>query len=107
MAYKTQQGLKTKTTRYKAWKVGEISNAVFGSRYKPVVFGIIKVNSAIPTTWRASCASNWREEGFSSGEDMVAFIFKHKLVKNTIDDEVYTMEYEYSKQAGHAEVAKP
>lgn len=104
MAYKVQKGLKTKTTRYKAWKIQEVSKVVFGSRYKPIKFGTIKVKSAILTTWRASCASNFREEGFSSEEDMVAFIFKHKLVKGTLDDEVWVMEFEYHKEAGDAEV---
>lgn len=95
MAYRIQQGLKTKTTRYKAWKEQEISTVVYGSRYKPIKFGSIKVNSVIPTTWRDAIRSSWREEGFASPEAMEQYITKEKIVRKDLSDDVWTMEFEY------------
>ena len=104
MAKQMQVGLKTATTRYKAWKVQEISNAVVGSRYKPVKFGSIKVNSVIMTTWKIVCRAYFKQEGFDSSEEMREYIIKEKLVKGTLDDEVFTMEFEYYRNYGDIEV---
>jgi hypothetical protein len=107
MAYKMQQGIKTVTTRYKPWKEQEQSPVYFGSRYKPIRFGHIKVNSVMPTTWRIACRAHYQQEGFKSPEEMEAFILKKKLVKGTLDDDTWSMEFEYYRQYGDAEVPNP
>lgn len=99
-----QAGKKTATTRYKAWKVQELSNAVIGSRYKPIKFGYIKVNSVIPTTWRIACRAFFKQEGFNSPEEMREYITKEKLVKGNLDDFVFTMEFEYYRNFDDIEV---
>ena len=104
MAKLIQAGLKTATTRYKAWKVQEVSNAVVGSRYKPIKFGTIKVNSVIKTTWEIACRAYFKQEGFNSPEEMRKYIIKEKLVRGTLDDEVFIMEFEYYRNASDIEV---
>ena len=95
MAYAMQQGKKTMTTRYKPWKEQEMSSVVYGSRYKPVKFGSIKVNSVMPTTWRLVLRAHYQEEGFNSQKQMLDFVTKKKLVKGTLDDAVWSMKFEY------------
>ena len=88
MATLVENGQKTSTTRYKPKKIG-LSQAVKGSRFKPIVFGTIEYFNIKETTWQWVINNAYDNEGFKSPEEMLAYLKKEKLIKKDLSDKVF------------------
>jgi len=71
-------GRKTATTRTHPLALGECL-AVSGSRFKTVPFAVIKITDRFPARVEDIINSFYREEGFSSPEEMGAFADRERL----------------------------
>ncbi len=73
-------GKKVSTTRDHPILLGEIQ-AVSGSRFKPEPFAVLEIQDRIPTTVENVIRLFYKEEGFSSPEEMTAYAKKNKLLQ--------------------------
>ena len=99
MAQLIIEGKKTATTRY-SLKTTKFLDAVKGSRFKPVVFGQIKINGIIPLTWYQAIRAFYKQEGFESPTAMLKYIQKEKLIRKDLFDNVFTYEFEFYDNIG-------
>ena len=86
MKYAILKGQKTATTRDHPISLGQVI-AVCGSRFKPEPFAILEIQGRLPIRKDSVIHMFYREEGFSSSEEMEAFAKKEKLLQT--NDVVY------------------
>jgi hypothetical protein len=73
-------GKKVSTTRDHPIPLGQVL-AVSGSRFKPEPFAILLIQDRIPTTAGNVLHSFYKEEGFASSEEAIAYAKKNKLLQ--------------------------
>ncbi len=95
MMQKLIEDKKFATTRYKRLREQQEYLCVYGSRFKAVSFGRIKINSCLPLTWRQVIRGDFNMEGFKSPAEMQDYLVKEKLVRNTLNDQVWFHEFEF------------
>jgi hypothetical protein len=76
-------GKKVSTTRDHPIPIGEVK-AVSGSRFKPEPFAILEIQDRISTKIADVIQMFYKEEGFASPEEMVAYAKKNKLLQNDV-----------------------
>jgi hypothetical protein len=76
-------GKKTSTTREHPVSLGEVL-AVSGSRFYPKPFAVLEIRDRFPTTVQNVVTMFYKEEGFTSPEDMTDFLKRNKLLKNDV-----------------------
>jgi hypothetical protein len=76
-------GKKVSTTRDYPIPIGQVE-AVSGSRFKPEPFAILEIQDRIPTKVEDVIRMFYKEEGFNSPEEMVAYAKKNKLLQNDV-----------------------
>jgi hypothetical protein len=79
-------GKKVSTTRDHPIPLGQII-AVSGSRFKAEPFAVLDIQDRIPTTVKDVIRLFYKEEGFTSSEEMVIYAKKNKLLQE--DASVY------------------
>jgi len=73
-------GKKVSTTRDHPIPLEQVL-AVSGSRFKAEPFAILEIQDRIPTTVENVIRLFYKEEGFSSSEEMTAYAKKNKLLQ--------------------------
>jgi len=76
-------GKKVSTTRDHPIPLGKIQ-AVSGSRFKPERFAILDIQDRIPTSITDVIRLFYKEEGFTSPEEMILYCKKNKLLQNDV-----------------------
>jgi len=94
--------IKTATTRNHPIPLGQVV-AVCGSRFKPEPFAILDIQIQIPTFKEHVIYYYYKEEGFKSPEEMIAFAKKEKLLQT--DDFVYFHRFKLIKKLEDGEKA--
>lgn len=78
------EGTKTATSCSHALPVERVQ-AVSGSRFKAQVFAILEITDRIPSTWENIIRLFYKEEGFSSPEEMQVYGYKQGLIQSVKD----------------------
>lgn len=85
-------GKKTSTTREHPLSFGEVL-AVSGSRFHAKPFAVLEIRDRFPTKLENVVAMFYKEEGFTSPEDMRDFLKRNKLFKIALNPFVETPVY--------------
>lgn len=76
-------GKKVSTTRDHPIPLGQVQ-AVSGSRFKAEPFAILEIQDRIPTKIENVIRMFYKEEGFISPEEMIAYARKNHLLQNDV-----------------------
>lgn len=96
MAEAILEGRKTETTRDHQKGLGSWV-AVTGSYYDATPFAVIKVVANPPTTW-ARQVGRWREEGFTSRNDMAAWCKREGLDRYALAPALWVHEFTLTRR---------
>ena len=100
MKYAILKGQKTATTRDHPIPLGQVI-AVCGSRFNPKPFAILEIQGRLPMKKEDVIRLFYREEGFNSSEEMIAFAKKEKLLQT--NDVVYFHRFKLVRLLGQKE----
>jgi len=76
-------GKKVSTTRDHPIPLGQVQ-AVSGSRFKAEPFAVLEIDTRLPMRIPDVIRLFYKEEGFTSPEEMVAYAKKNKLLQNDV-----------------------
>jgi len=76
-------GKKISTTRDHPIPIGQVQ-AVSGSRFKAEPFAVLEIQDRVPTTVDNVIRMFYKEEGFSSPEEILAYAKKNKLLQTDV-----------------------